>query len=310
VVGEVLDLVAARFPDNFGTLRPFRFATDADGAERALGHFLAHHLADFGTYQDAMLRGDRYLNHAVISAYMNIGLLDPLDVCRRAEAEWRAGRAPLNSVEGFIRQIIGWREYVRGIYFLEGPDYPARNALGHSRRLPPLYWGAPTKMACLAHAVGQTREEAYAHHIQRLMVTGNFALLAGIDPGEVHEWYLAVYWDAIEWVEAPNTVGMSQFADGGVVGSKPYVSSGAYIDRMSDYCRGCAYDVDKKTGQGACPFNLLYWHFLDRHRERFEANPRMAQMYRTWDRMDEGRRRTVIDEAGAFLARLDAGDTV
>nr|MCU0855901.1 cryptochrome/photolyase family protein [Paracoccaceae bacterium] len=310
VVEEVLDLVAARFPDNFGTLRPFRFATDADGAERALGHFLAHHLADFGTYQDAMLRGDRYLNHAVISAYMNIGLLDPLDVCRRAEAEWRAGRAPLNSVEGFIRQIIGWREYVRGIYFLEGPDYPARNALGHSRRLPPLYWGAPTKMACLAHAVGQTREEAYAHHIQRLMVTGNFALLAGIDPGEVHVWYLAVYWDAIEWVEAPNTVGMSQFADGGVVGSKPYVSSGAYIDRMSDYCRGCAYDVDKKTGQGACPFNLLYWHFLDRHRERFEANPRMAQMYRTWDRMDEGRRRTVIDEAGAFLARLDAGDTV
>ncbi len=165
-------------------------------------------------------------------------------------------------------------------------------------------------MACLAHAVGQTREEAYAHHIQRLMVTGNFALLAGIDPGEVHVWYLAVYWDAIEWVEAPNTVGMSQFADGGVVGSKPYVSSGAYIDRMSDYCRGCAYDVDKKTGQGACPFNLLYWHFLDRHRERFEANPRMAQMYRTWDRMDEGRRRTVIDEAGAFLARLDAGDAV
>jgi deoxyribodipyrimidine photolyase-related protein len=310
VVEEVLDLVAARFPDNFGTLRPFRFATDADGAERALGHFLAHHLADFGTYQDAMLRGDRYLNHAVISAYMNIGLLDPLDVCRRAEAEWRAGRAPLNSVEGFIRQIIGWREYVRGIYFLEGPDYPARNALGHSRRLPPLYWGAPTKMACLAHAVGQTREEAYAHHIQRLMVTGNFALLAGIDPGEVHVWYLAVYWDAIEWVEAPNTVGMSQFADGGVVGSKPYVSSGAYVDRMSDYCRGCAYDVDKKTGQGACPFNLLYWHFLDSHRERFEANPRMAQMYRTWDRMDEGRRRTVIDEAGAFLARLDAGDTV
>jgi deoxyribodipyrimidine photolyase-related protein len=310
VVEEVLDLVAARFPGNFGTLRPFRFATDAAEAGRALDHFLAHHLADFGTYQDAMLRGDRYLNHGVISAYMNLGLLDPLDVCRGAEAEWRAGRAPLNSVEGFIRQIVGWREYVRGIYFLEGPDYTARNALGHSRRLPPLYWGAPTKMACLAHAVGQTEEEAYAHHIQRLMVTGNFALLAGVDPREVHEWYLAVYWDAIEWVEAPNTVGMSQFADGGVVGSKPYVSSGAYIDRMSDYCRGCAYDVDRKTGQGACPFNLLYWHFLDRHRERFEANPRMAQMYRTWDRMDEGRRRTVIDEAGAFLARLDAGDTV
>jgi deoxyribodipyrimidine photolyase-related protein len=310
IVEEVLDLVAARFPDNFGTLRPFGFATDADEAERALDHFLDHHLPLFGDYQDAMLAGDRTLNHAVISAYMNLGLLDPREVCRRAEAEWQGGRAPLNAVEGFIRQIIGWREFVRGIYFLEGADYPARNALGHTRRLPPLYWGAETRMACLAHAVSQTREEAYAHHIQRLMVTGNFALLAGVDPAEVHEWYLAVYWDAIEWVEAPNTVGMSQFADGGVVGSKPYVSSGAYIDRMSDYCRGCGYDVDRKTGQGACPFNLLYWQFLDRHRARFEANPRMAQMYRTWDRMDEDRRRTVIAEAGAFLSRLDAGETV
>ena len=310
VVEEVLDLVAARFPDHFGALRPFRFATDAEGAEAALAHFLNHHLPTFGDYQDAMLAGDRYLSHAVISAYMNMGLLEPLAVCRRAEAEWRAGRAPLNAVEGFIRQIIGWREFVRGIYFLEGPDYAARNALGHDRRLPPLYWGAKTRMACLSHAVTQTREEAYAHHIQRLMVTGNFALLAGVDPAEVHEWYLAVYWDAIEWVEAPNTVGMSQFADGGVVGSKPYVSSGAYIDRMSDYCRGCAYDVKAKTGPGACPFNLLYWHFLDRHRARFEGNPRMAQMYRTWDRMDETRRHAVIAEAGAFLSRMEAGETV
>jgi deoxyribodipyrimidine photolyase-related protein len=310
IVEEVLALVEARFPDRFGTLRPFGFATDAEEAEQALAHFLAHHLGEFGTYQDAMLRGDRYLNHAVISAYMNMGLLDPLEVCRRAEAELREGRAPINSVEGFIRQIIGWREFVRGIYFLEGPDYARRNALGHSRRLPPLYWGAPTRMACLSHAVGQTRDEAYAHHIQRLMVTGNFALLAGVDPAEVHEWYLAVYWDALEWVEAPNTLGMSQFADGGVVGSKPYVSSGAYIDRMSDYCRGCAYDVGAKTGQGACPFNLLYWHFLDRHRARFEGNPRMAQMYRTWDRMDLDRRRAVIAGAGAFLDRLDAGEAV
>jgi deoxyribodipyrimidine photolyase-related protein len=309
-VEEVLALVEARFGGNFGRLRPFGFATDAEGATRALDHFLTHHLRDFGTYQDAMLAGDRYLNHAVISAYMNLGLLDPLEVCRRAEAEWRAGRAALNSVEGFIRQIIGWREFMRGIYFLEGPDYTARNALGHDRPLPPLYWGAETKMACLSHTVGQTRDEAYAHHIQRLMVTGNFALLAGVDPGAVHEWYLAVYWDAIEWVEAPNVVGMSQFADGGAVGSKPYVSSGAYIDRMSDYCRGCAYDVKAKTGKGACPFNLLYWHFLTRHRARFEGNPRMAQMYRTWDRMDEGKRRDVIGGAEAFLARLDAGETV
>ena len=309
-VEEVLALVEARFGGNFGALRPFGFATDAEEAGRALDRFLDRHLAQFGDHQDAMLRADRTLNHAVISAYVNMGLLDPLEVCRRAEAEWREGRAPINSVEGFIRQIIGWREFVRGIYFLEGPDYAARNALGHSRRLPPLYWGAETRMACLAHAVGQTREDAYAHHIQRLMVTGNFALLAGVDPREVHAWYLSVYWDAIEWVEAPNTVGMSQFADGGVVGSKPYVSSGAYIDRMSDYCRGCAYDVKAKTGEGACPFNLLYWHFLDRHRARFEGNPRVAQRYRTWDRMDETRRTAVIAGARAFLDRLEAGETV
>lgn len=309
-VKEVLKLVEDRFPDNFGALRPFRFATDPVQAGEALDHFIAHHLADFGTYQDAMLSGDRFLHHALLSAYMNIGLLDPLEVCRRAETEWREGRAPLNSVEGFIRQIIGWREYVRGIYFHEGPDYPRRNALNHRRKLPSLYWGAETRMNCLAHAVRQTREDGYAHHIQRLMVTGNFALLAEIDPTEVHEWYLAVYWDAIEWVEAPNTIGMSQFADGGVVGSKPYVSSGAYIDRMSDYCGDCAYSVKTKTGEGACPFNLLYWHFLDRHRGRFEGNPRMAQMYRTWDRMEEGKRRTVLAEARAFLDRMSAGQTV
>jgi deoxyribodipyrimidine photolyase-related protein len=165
-------------------------------------------------------------------------------------------------------------------------------------------------MACLSHAVGQTRDMGYAHHIQRLMVTGNFALLAGVDPWAVHEWYLSVYVDAFEWVEAPNTVGMSQFADGGVVGSKPYVSSGAYIDRMSDYCKGCAYSVKEKTGEKACPFNLLYWHFLLRHRARFEGNPRMAQMYRTWDRMDDGHKARVLRDAGAFLARLEAGETV
>ncbi|TCP60687.1 deoxyribodipyrimidine photolyase-related protein [Rhodovulum bhavnagarense] len=309
-VERVLDLVEARFAGNFGRLRPFWFATDADQAERALAHFLRHGLPRFGDFQDAMLAGDRFLHHAVISPYLNVGLLDPLDVCRRAEAEYLAGRAPINSVEGFIRQILGWREFVRGIYFREGPDYARRNALGHDRPLPALYWGAETGMNCLSHAVAQTRDEAYAHHIQRLMVTGNFALLAGIDPTRLHEWYLAVYADAIEWVEAPNTVGMSQFADGGVVGSKPYVSSGAYIDRMSDYCRGCAYSVARKTGQGACPFNLLYWHFLDRHRARFETNPRMAQMYRLWDRMDAGRRVAILEGADAFLVRLDRGEAV
>ena len=250
------------------------------------------------------------LSHSLLSPYLNMGLLDPAEVCRRAEEEWRAGRAPLNAVEGFVRQILGWREFVRGIYAQEGPDYTARNALGATRALPALYWGAPTRMACLSHAVGQTRDLAYAHHIQRLMVTGTFALLVGVDPAQVHEWYLSVYIDAIEWVEAPNTLGMSQFADGGIVGSKPYAASGAYIDRMSDYCGACHYRVKDKTGERACPFNLLYWDFLIRHRVRFERNPRKAQMYRTWDKMDAARKETVLIEAGAFLARLEAGELV
>ncbi len=310
VLDEVLDLVEHHYAGNFGELRPFRFQTDRAGALRTLEHFITHSLPDFGPYQDAMLEGEPYLHHAVIGLYLNAGLLVPLEVCARAEAAYRAGDAPLNSVEGFIRQIIGWREYVRGVYFLEGPDYPRRNALGHHRKLPAFYWGETTNMNCVSQAVAQTRELSYAHHIQRLMVTGNFALLAGIDPGAVHEWYLAVYADAYEWVEAPNTVGMSQFADGGIVASKPYVSSGAYIDRMSDYCRGCHYLVKDKTGDRACPFNLLYWHFLFRHRARFEGNPRMAQMYRSFDRMDEDRRRSVLAEAEAFLDRLDRGKVV
>lgn len=310
VLDAVLDLVEDRFAENFGTLRPFHYQTDRAGALRALDHFIAHALPQFGPYQDAMLEGDPYLYHAVIGLYLNAGLLGPLEVCQRVERAYHDGHAPLNSVEGFIRQIIGWREYVRGIYFREGPDYPRRNALNHQRKLPAFYWGGETRMNCISHAVGQTRDLAYAHHIQRLMVTGNFALLAGINPAEVHEWYLAVYADAYEWVEAPNTVGMSQFADGGIVASKPYVSSGAYIDRMSDYCRGCHYRVKDKTGDKACPFNLLYWHFLIRHRDRFEGNPRMAQIYRTFDRMDADRRDRVLTEAEVFLDRMGKGDLV
>jgi len=309
-VQEVLALVGARFGDNFGDLHPFWFATDTTEARRALTHFIQTALPRFGDYQDAMLAENRFLYHAVISMYLNAGLLHWREICDAAETAWRDGHAPLNAVEGFIRQIIGWREYMRGIYFLEGPEYTTRNVLNHTRTLPALFWGGETRMRCLSKAVEQTRTEAYAHHIQRLMVTGNFALLAGVDPHEVHEWYLAVYADAYEWVEAPNVIGMSQFADGGIVGSKPYVSSGNYIDRMSDYCKGCAYDVKAKTGEKACPFNLLYWDFLIRHRERFVGIPRMAQMYRTWDRMDETRCDTVLQDAAGFLIRLDAGQVV
>ena len=310
VTEQVLDLVAARFPSNFGALRPFGFATDPEGARAVLDHFLRHHLPTFGDYQDAMLANDRFLSHSLLSLYINAGLLEPLEVCRAVEAEWKAGRVPINSAEGFIRQIIGWREYVRGIWALHGPEYGQRNALGHVRPVPDLYWGGPTRMACLSHAVAQTRDEGYAHHIQRLMVLGNFALLAGVNPQALQDWFTAVYVDAYDWVMAANVIGMSQFADGGVVASKPYVSSGAYIDRMGDYCKGCAYDVKAKAGDRACPFNLLYWDFLMRHRDRFAGNPRMAQMYRTWDRMDAGHRARVLEDAGRVLARLDSGKVV
>ncbi|MEM1429427.1 MAG: cryptochrome/photolyase family protein [Pseudomonadota bacterium] len=306
----VLDLVAHRFSGHFGDLHPFWFATDREGARAALADFIADALPHFGDYQDAMLSDDRFLYHSVISMYLNAGLLHWREVCDAAEAAWRSCAAPINAVEGFIRQIIGWREYMRGIYFREGPDYPARNALGHTRALPAFYWGGATDMRCVAKSVEQTGTDAYAHHIQRLMVTGNFATLAGLDPQQVSEWYLAVYADAYEWVEAPNVIGMALFADGGVVGSKPYVSSGNYIARMSDYCRSCAYSVKAKTGDGACPFNLLYWAFLNRHRTRFERNPRMAQMYRTWDRMNPDRQETILREADTWLGRLDAGERV
>ncbi len=309
-VEEVLDLVARRFGNNFGDLRPFWFATDTGQARQHLAHWIKGGLPKFGDYQDAMLNDHKFLYHGIVGLYLNAGLLDPLEVCQAAEAAYRDGHAPLNAVEGFIRQIIGWREYVRGIYFREGPDYVSRNALGHSRKLPAMYWGAPTKMNCIAKAVDQTKTEAYAHHIQRLMVTGNFALLAGIDPAEVHEWYLAVYADAYEWVEAPNVIGMSLFADDGIIASKPYISSGNYIHKMSDYCGTCAYRVQDKTGADACPFNLLYWHFLDRHRDRFKGNPRMGNMYSVWDKMDPARRDQVLSEAADFLSRMDAGERV
>ncbi|WP_069305708.1 cryptochrome/photolyase family protein [Methylobrevis pamukkalensis] len=308
VTQEVIDLIAARFPEGFGDLEGFGWAVTRADAEAAFEEFLGRALARFGDHQDAMLAGRPFLYHGLISAYLNVGLLDALDVCRRVEAEWRAGRVPLNAAEGFIRQIIGWREYVRGIYWLKMPGYRDENALGATRPLPWFYWSGDTDMACMAEAIGQTRRHAYAHHIQRLMVTGTFALLAGIDPKALHEWYLAVYIDAFEWVELPNTLGMSQFADGGLLGSKPYAASGAYIDRMSDYCAGCRYDVTEKTGAIACPFNALYWDFLARNADRLRGNPRLGTVYATWDRMAEGKRDALRESAGAFLDRLDRDD--
>ncbi len=304
ITREVLDLVAARFPDHWGSLDGFAWPVTAADAEAALDRFIADRLPQFGDYQDAMAEGEATLFHALLSTSLNLGLLLPIELCRRAEAAWRAGRAPLNAVEGFIRQILGWREYVRGIYWLKMPEYARTNALGADRALPGFYWSADSGMACMDAVVRQTRDLAYAHHIQRLMVTGNFALLAGIDPAEVNDWYMCVYADAFEWVELPNTHGMALHADGGVMASKPYAASGKYIDRMSDHCRHCRYDVREAVGERACPFNALYWDFLARHRARFQGNPRMAQMIRTLDRMDGAKVAAMRRQATALLDRI------
>lgn len=306
ITRDVLDLVRRRF-DNFpGALDDFDFAVTREDAERQADVFFAEALPLFGDYEDAMLTGERFLWHSILSPYINSGLLDPVALCRRAEAEYRAGRAPLNSVEGYIRQIIGWREYMRGIYWREGPDYVERNFLGHTRNLPGWYWTGETDMHCLAEAVGQTLATAHAHHIQRLMVTGNFALLIGAHPKQVHLWYLEVYVDAYEWVELPNTLGMSQFGDGGLLGSKPYVSSGAYINKMSDYCGRCRYDVKKRLGEDACPFNALYWDFLARHEDKLGDNRRLRMPYRTWHKQTDKAKAETRAQAATFLQKLDA----
>ena len=276
ITREVMALVRTRFGAHFGAAESFAWPVTARDAEAALKAFIRDRLPRFGDYQDAMAADQPFLFHSLISTSLNIGLLDPRAICVAAEQAWRDGLAPLNAVEGFIRQIIGWREYVRGLYWLLMPGYAAGNALSAKRPLPAFYWGAETSMRCMSQAVGQTRDHAYAHHIQRLMITGNFALIAGLDPAEVNRWYLAVYADAFDWVELPNTQGMALYADGGVMASKPYAASAAYINRMGDYCRGCAHDAKDAVGPCACPFNFLYWDFIARHAEEFARNPRMA----------------------------------
>jgi deoxyribodipyrimidine photolyase-related protein len=300
----VIDLVRARFGSHFGTLDHFGWPVTRAQAQAALGAFLAQRLPQFGQWQDAMLRDHDAMFHALISPALNCGLLDPLGVCRRAEAEYREGRAPLAAVEGFIRQIIGWREYIRGMYWLDMPGMAQANALDATRPLPEFWWTGETPMACIAQVVRATRDKAYAHHIQRLMVMGNFALLAGLDPRAVADWFLVVYADAYEWVELPNVAGMALHADGGRLASKPYAASGAYIARMSDYCQTCAYKVRQKTGADACPFNALYWHFLDRNAKRLAHNPRLAQPYANWRRMSPDKRAETLASAEAFLATL------
>lgn len=302
---EVLELVGQRFGDRFGDLEPFWFATSRGQARRALRHFIKTALADFGTCQDAMLDGEDWLFHSGLSQYLNCGLLTPREVGEAVLEAHAQHDLPLNSVEGFIRQILGWREFVRGIYWLRMPDYAGLNGLGNSRHLPAFYWTGETEMRCLAHAIGQTRREALSHHIQRLMVTGNFALLAGVVPEEICAWYLAVYADAFEWVELPNTLGMVMHADGGYLGSKPYAASGSYIDRMSDFCRHCRFDVKQKLGPDACPFNYLYWNFIIEKHEHFAKNTRMQPILRTLERMTPERREAIVHDARRFLDGLE-----
>ncbi|MEO1266001.1 MAG: cryptochrome/photolyase family protein, partial [Pseudomonadota bacterium] len=304
ITQDVLKLVGKRFHNHFGDLEPFWFGVTSEHAEQALSVFIAHALPRFGDFQDAMLTDQRFLYHSVLSLYINAGLLDPLQVCERVAEAYDEGHAPLNAAEGFIRQIIGWREYIRGIYWLKMPDYADVNFFEADRKLPDFYWTGETEMHCLAQAITQTKEEAYAHHIQRLMITGNFAMLAGVNPSEINEWYHIVYADAFEWVEMPNTIGMSQFADGGLLGSKPYASGGNYISKMSNYCQSCTYDVKKKTGEGACPFNSLYWDFLARNEGKLKGNQRLATVYSSWRRMSGEKQRDYRETAKAFLDTL------
>ncbi|GBG02763.1 cryptochrome/photolyase family protein [Azospira sp. I13] len=272
---------------SFGELAAAQFRWPLNRAEalQQLDDFISEALPHFGDFQDALTYRAWRLFHSLLSFALNTKMLNPREVVARVEAAHAAGQVPLAAAEGFIRQILGWREYVRGVYWAHMPGYAEHNAFNHQRPLPGWFWSGQTKMRCLAHAIGQSLDHAYAHHIQRLMVIGNFALLAGLDPAAVHRWYLGVYIDAFEWVELPNTVGMSQFADGGKLATKPYVSSAAYIDRMSDYCKGCHYDRKARVGERACPFNALYWDFFARHRERLGANPRLGMVYRQLAKM-------------------------
>jgi deoxyribodipyrimidine photolyase-related protein len=304
ITRQVLALVAERYADHPGELDGFDWPLTRGEALHALADFIEQRLAGFGHWQDAMWTDQPLLHHSRLSAAMNLKLLDPREVCAAAIEAYRQKRAPLAAVEGFVRQILGWREYVRGLYWQRMPEFADDNELGADQPLPWLYWNAQTHMQCMAQTVGQTLKLGYAHHIQRLMVTGLFALLLGVRPREIHLWYLAVYVDAVEWVELPNTIGMSQFADGGILGSKPYVASGRYIERMSNYCAHCRYDPGQAVGDEACPFTTLYWDFLDRHERRFDGHPRLQFQVKNLQRKSKEEREQITQRATWLRARL------
>jgi len=302
ITREIIDLVKTRFAEHPGQLDDFAWPVTRAQALASLRSFIAERLALFGHYQDAMWSAEPWLYHSHLAAALNLKLLNAREVVSAAEAAFHAGLAPIASVEGFIRQILGWREYVRGIYWSRMPDYGEMNALSAEEALPAWYWTGDTEMACLRETISQTLATGYAHHIQRLMVTGLYALLLGVRPQRVHEWYLAVYVDAVEWVELPNTLGMSQYADQGLMASKPYVATGRYIERMSNYCAGCRYDPELREGERACPFTTLYWDFLMRHAADLARNPRMALQVKNIKRLSERDQEAIRERAAALRA--------
>lgn len=304
VTREVMDAVGRVLPHLPGSLDGFNWPVTREQALKALDHFIKACLPRFGDYQDAMWLGQRTLYHALLSPAMNLKLINPREIVDRAVRAYEDGSAPLNAVEGFVRQIIGWREFIRGVYWLEGPGYAGRNGLGHKGRLPGFYWDADTDMACIDDAISGVLETSYAHHISRLMVTGNFALIAGIDPKAVSDWYLGMYADGVDWVTLPNTLGMALHADGGVVGTKPYAASGKYIQRMSNACEHCRYDVTKRSGEDACPFNVFYWDFLIRHEKQFSSNHRMRMMLKNLERMSEQQITEITVSAGKLRRNM------
>ncbi|MFT4718597.1 MAG: deoxyribodipyrimidine photolyase-related protein [Rickettsiales bacterium] len=304
ITKTVITLVKDKFSNHFGDVEPFYFAVNRNQAIFALKKFINERLENFGTYQDAMIEDEDFMFHSHIGFYLNNGLLEPLEVIKLVEEEHKKGRVNINSAEGFIRQILGWREYVRGIYWLKMPEYKALNFLNAQNKLPEFYWSGDTKMNCIKECIRSTKKNSYAHHIQRLMVLGNFALISGLDPYEVNEWYLIVYADAYEWVELPNVSGMVLFADGGVLATKPYAASGSYINKMSNYCKKCSYKVKEKNGEEACPFNYLYWNFLLKNRSVLSKNHRMAMTYRVLEKFDKKKIENIKNDSQKFLNQI------
>jgi deoxyribodipyrimidine photolyase-related protein len=308
-VSQIVEEIQDSCAEYFGNINALKFSWPISRNQglKLLEYFVKESLPFFGQFQDAMTEKEAYLFHSRLSFALNIKLISPLEVVQRAIQEWESHPTAISlpQIEGFVRQIIGWREYMRGIYWWKMPEYEHMNFFGHEQKLPHYFWDADTNMNCVHHAVKNSLDNAYAHHIQRLMVTGNFALLAGIHPDEVDAWYLGVYIDALQWVEITNTRGMSQYADGGIVGSKPYVSSANYIDKMSDYCGSCYYNKTKKHGENACPFNSLYWHFYARNENLLAKNPRIGMMYNVLRKMQPDERNKILEQGENYLAQLE-----